>query len=254
MDLPDVGLKEMRLSHLSTFPAFNFMKCDLTDHTRIKKALTLRHIETVFHFAGQGKGEGEQSVFSYLYHNVTGTLNFLELIKDASIPYVVLPKIELEKDNSFYQASILARESFLEVYRKNHHMKIFNIAAENVFGNYCHARGDIFDFANKIKSGDVIYLKQRGSQAKRYVYIDELTQQIATFMEDKKDFESPQGYVLTQIELLQYLEDALMQHAQIVWGKEESFANATLSKNVDEQREDEFKNLLNLSNIGENFI
>ncbi len=239
---PDAGLKEMRLSHLSTFPGFRFLKCDLSDHEKIKKALALRKIDIVFHFAGQGENEGDQNVFSYLYHNVTCALNFLELIKDAKIPYVVLPKKQ-DNETSFYNASILSREAFLHVYRKNHNIKIFDLSLENVFGVYCHNRNTLLDFWKKIDEEDVIYLKTRGNQAKRYVHISQITQKIDEFFKEPREFQEFDGFVLTDIEIIQYLEDITKKQAQIVWGKE-SYDGITLPKNMTKEKEDDFKRFL----------
>jgi UDP-glucuronate 4-epimerase len=228
MQSPDEDLKEMRLSHLATFPAFRLMKCDLADHDLLKKALNLRKIEFIFHFAGQGRGEGEPHVFSYLYNNVTGVLNFFELIKDMGVPYVVLPKNGLEKDHSFYEASLQAREAFLEAYRHKNTFKIFTIDLENVFGTYSHRRCDILDFAHKISQGEMIYLKKHGKDTRKYVHIDEITTQTLEFITSPKEFKEYEGYVCTQIHLIQILEDILKKEAQIVWGKDSGDSNLIL--------------------------
>lgn len=226
---PDEDLKDMRLSHLGTFPGFRFLKCDLTDHVLLKKSLSLRKIDTVFHFAGQGRGEGEPHVFSYLYHNVTGALNFLEILKDFAVRHIILPQMGLEKDGSLYEASLLAREAFLETYRQNATFKIFTLDVENVFGPYSHKRCDIFDFIDKISSGEVIYLKKHGKHMRRYVHIDEITTKILDFIKDPKEFGPCEGYVATQIGLIQILEELLKKEAHIVWGSQDKISNEPLS-------------------------
>lgn len=236
---PDSGLKDMRLSHLSTFPGFRFMKCDLSDHERVKKALALRKIEIVFHFAGQGEAEGDQNVFSYLYHNITCALNFLELIKDAKIPYVVLPKKQ-DNDTSFYGASILSREAFLDVYRKNHNMKIFELSLENVFGAYCHNRSKLLEFWKKIDEEDIIFLKTRGSQTRKYVHISQITTQVQEFIKAPQEFQEFDGFSLTDIQIIQYLEDITHKQAQIVWGKDLDTTPASLG-NMTAEKEEELK-------------
>ena len=232
MQLPDEDLKELRLSHLETFPGFRFLKCDLTDHVLIKKALGLRKIDTVFHFAGQGRGEGEQNVFSYLYHNVTGALNFIEILKEFPIKNIIFPQIGLEKDGSFYQASLLAREVFLQTYCQNSVFKIFKIDIENIFGTYSHKRCDVSDFIEKISKEEVIYLKKHGREMRCYVHIDEITQKIIAFIKYPQDFAPNEGYVVTQIYLIQTLEDLIKKEAQIVWGKEKEGSNLAFPKDI----------------------
>lgn len=249
---PDQKLKETRLSHLSTFPAFRFMKCDLADHEKLQKALHLRKIDMIFHFSGQGRGEGENHVFSYLYHNVTGALNFLEIVKTLNISAFVLPKMGLEQDYSFYEASILARESFLRSYREKYKINIFSIDLDHVFGSYAHGRGDIPEFIHQIINEDVIYLKKKGQETRTYVYVDEIMEKIVSFVQKPQDFSKNEGYTLSQLELIQHLEDILKKDAQIIWGKEKFNSRNSPTYDITKEREEEFKK--NLTSLVQNFI
>ena len=86
----DVSLKHARLSILTRYPGFKFVKIDLADRGAIADLFARERFERVVHLGAQaGVRYSVEAPFAYLDSNLTGTLTVLEGCRQNGVEHLV---------------------------------------------------------------------------------------------------------------------------------------------------------------------
>ena len=167
---------------------FKIFKCDLLNLNKIKNIF--KGFEMVFHLAANADVRyGYKNPFKDLEQNTITTYNVLEAMRKNNINKIVFCSTGSvygetknfptpENDNfpiqtSFYGASKVAGESFIEAYCEAFHFKTWIFRFVSILGNrYTH--GHVFDFCNQLFKNPT-YLKALGdgNQTKSYLHVDD---------------------------------------------------------------------------------
>ena len=167
---------------------FKFFKCDLLNSNKIKKIF--KGSKIVFHLAANADVRyGYKNPFRDLEQNTITTYNVLEAMKKNNINKIVFcstgsvygePKNfpTPENDNfpiqtSFYGASKIAGESFIQAYCEAFNFKSWIFRFVSILGNrYTH--GHVYDFCNQLLKNP-FYLRALGdgNQRKSYLHVDD---------------------------------------------------------------------------------
>jgi len=82
-------LDDLRLGHRQAVPV-EIIEADLTDREAVRVALSSRRFEAVLHFAAlMVVAESVQQPQKYFFNNVAGSINLLDAMLTAKIPYLV---------------------------------------------------------------------------------------------------------------------------------------------------------------------
>lgn len=89
-DYYDVNLKKSRLTQLTEFESFSFLKFDIVDHDRVSALFKNRGIQRVIHLAAQpGVRNSLINPLVYIQSNLVGLVNILEGCRHNNIEHFV---------------------------------------------------------------------------------------------------------------------------------------------------------------------
>ncbi len=167
---------------------FQFFKCDLLNLNKIKKIF--KGSEIVFHLAANADVRyGYKNPYRDLEQNTITTFNVLEAMRKNNINKIVFcstgsaygePKNFPTPENddfpiqtSFYGASKVAGESFIEAYCEAFNFKSWIFRFVSILGNrYTH--GHVYDFCNQLfKNPACLKVLGDGNQRKSYLHVND---------------------------------------------------------------------------------
>ena len=180
---------------------FKFIKCDLLNIKKIKKIFKGAHI--VFHFAANADVRyGYKHPYKDLEQNTIVTYNILETMRKNNVKNIVFCSTGSvygeaknfptpENDNfplqtSFYGASKLASESFVQAYCEAFDFKSWIFRFVSILGKrYTH--GHVYDFCNQLfKNPHRLKVLGDGNQKKSYLHVDDCIKAIFIGMKKSK--------------------------------------------------------------------
>ena len=167
---------------------FKFIKCDLLNFKKIRKIFN--NIDIVFHLAANADVRyGYKNPYRDLEQNTISTYHVLESMRKNNVNKIVFcstgsvygePKNfpTPENDNfpiqtSFYGASKVAGESFVQAYCEAFNFKSWIFRFVSILGNrYTH--GHVYDFCNQLfKNPTYLKVLGDGNQKKSYLQVDD---------------------------------------------------------------------------------
>ena len=167
---------------------FQFFKCDLLNLNKIKKIF--KGSKIVFHLAANADVRyGYKNPYRDLEQNTITTFNVLEAMRKNNINKIVFcstgsaygePKNFPTPENddfpiqtSFYGASKVAGESFIEAYCEAFNFKSWIFRFVSILGNrYTH--GHVYDFCNQLfKNPAYLKVLGDGNQRKSYLHVND---------------------------------------------------------------------------------
>ena len=180
---------------------FKFIKCDLLNFKKIRKIFN--NIDIVFHLAANADVRyGYNKPYRDLEQNTISTYHVLESMRKNNVNKIVFcstgsvygePKNfpTPENDNlpiqtSFYGASKIAGESFVQAYCEAFDFKGWIFRFVSILGNrYTH--GHVYDFCNQLFK-NTKYLKALGdgNQRKSYLHVDDCIRAILIAIKKSK--------------------------------------------------------------------
>lgn len=177
---------------------FRFIEGDLLDAGGLTKAL--EGSDFVFHLAANADVRfGTEHPTKDLDQNTIGTVNVLEAMRASGAKRIAFastgsvygePEVFPTPENaafpvqtSFYGASKLAAEAFIEAYSEGFGMQGFVFRFVSILGErYTH--GHIVDFFEQLKAHpDVLHVLGNGKQRKSYLYVQDCIDGILTAIE-----------------------------------------------------------------------
>lgn len=189
----DIRLKEFRLKRLLEFPAFRFVRMDISDRRLLDAVDDSPQFDAVLNLAARaGVRASVEDPWVFVDTNLTGTLNLLEFCRRRQISKFILastssiygkdaPIPTPETANSDYPlqpyaASKKAAETMCYAY---HHLYGIDVTVFRYFTVYGPAgRPDMvmFRFIQWIFEDRVVQLNGDGTQSRGFTYLDDIAE------------------------------------------------------------------------------
>lgn len=191
-DAYDVRMKEYRLQLLSSYPAFDFHRQDISDRDAVLAlADEAKGAAAVINLAARaGVRASVEDPWVYVDTNMTGTLNLLELCRQVGIPKMVLastssiygqdaPLPTPETASSSlplqpYAASKKGAEAMAHAYHFLHGIDVTVVRYFTVYGPAGRPDMVMFRFAKWLVDGEPLHLNGDGTQSRGFTYVDDI--------------------------------------------------------------------------------
>lgn len=188
------NIKERNLKNISSHPQFRFVEGDLTDAGVLAKLPA--EINSVIHLAAKaGVRPSIQNPSAYIQHNIIGTWNILEWMKERNILKMVFassssvygnnPKIPFSESDSVdnpispYAFTKKSCELMNYTYHHLYNMDILNLRFFTVYGERQRPDLAIYKFIDAALEDKPITLYGDGSTARDYTYVKDIVSGVA---------------------------------------------------------------------------
>ena len=199
-DYYDVRLKEYRLSELTTYPNFTFIKGNLADKARIDRIFEQYQPQIVVNLAAQaGVRYSITNPDAYIEANLIGFYNILEACRHHPVEHLVYASsssvygsnkkvpysTEDKVDNpvSLYAATKKSNELMAHAYAKLYNIPFTGLRFFTVYGPAGRPDMAYFGFTNKLRQGETIQIFNYGNCKRDFTYIDDIVEGIVRVMQ-----------------------------------------------------------------------
>ena len=199
-DFYDVRLKEYRLSELTTYPNFTFIKGNLADKARIDRIFEQYQPQIVVNLAAQaGVRYSITNPGAYIEANLIGFYNILEACRHHPVEHLVYASsssvygsnkkvpysTEDKVDNpvSLYAATKKSNELMAHAYAKLYNIPCTGLRFFTVYGPAGRPDMAYFGFTNKLRQGETIQIFNYGNCKRDFTYIDDIVEGIVRVMQ-----------------------------------------------------------------------
>ena len=199
-DYYDVRLKEYRLSELTTYPNFTFIKGSLADKALIDKTFEQYQPQLVVNLAAQaGVRYSITNPDAYIESNLVGFYNILEACRHHPVEHLVYASsssvygsnkkvpysTEDKVDNpvSLYAATKKSNELMAHAYAKLYNIPCTGLRFFTVYGPAGRPDMAYFGFTNKLRQGETIKIFNYGNCKRDFTYIDDIVEGIVRVMQ-----------------------------------------------------------------------
>ena len=199
-DYYDVRLKEYRLSELTTYPNFSFIKGNLADKARIDRIFEQYQPQIVVNLAAQaGVRYSITNPDAYIEANLIGFYNILEACRHHPVEHLVYASsssvygsnkkvpysTEDKVDNpvSLYAATKKSNELMAHAYAKLYNIPCTGLRFFTVYGPAGRPDMAYFGFTNKLRQGETIQIFNYGNCKRDFTYIDDIVEGIVRVMQ-----------------------------------------------------------------------
>ena len=189
-DYYSVNLKKSRLKILKN-NGIHFYQIDITNFENLKNCFSLEKPNIVIHLAAQaGVRYSLENPSSYVYNNVVGTFNILELCKNIEIEKLIfassssvygnLNKQKFKEDDrvdnplNLYSASKKSNELMAYSYSNLYKMYIVGLRFFTVYGPWGRPDMAYFKFTKNIMNNLPIEVYGHGKMYRDFTYIDDI--------------------------------------------------------------------------------
>lgn len=199
-DYYDVQLKEYRLSELTTYPNFTFIKGNLADKALIDRIFEQYHPQIVVNLAAQaGVRYSISNPDAYIESNLIGFYNILEACRHYPVEHLVYAssssvygsnkKVPYSTDDkvdnpvSLYAATKKSNELMAHAYAKLYNIPCTGLRFFTVYGPAGRPDMAYFGFTNKLRQGETIQIFNYGNCKRDFTYIDDIVEGIVRVMQ-----------------------------------------------------------------------
>ncbi|CAG21054.1 NAD-dependent epimerase [Photobacterium profundum] len=192
-DYYDVNLKEARLSELSQYGDFTFLKEDLCNNDGINSIFLENKFDRVIHLGAQaGVRYSIENPMAYADSNIIGHLNILEACRHHKIEHLVYAssssvyglneKTPFETSDSvdhpvsLYAATKKSNELMSHSYSHLYNIPTTGLRFFTVYGPWGRPDMAPFIFTKKILDGDTIDINNNGEMWRDFTYIDDIVE------------------------------------------------------------------------------
>lgn len=189
----DVRLKEARLTQLTSFPRFRFLKLDVADRTAMATAFADQPIHRVVHLAAQaGVRYSLVNPQAYIDSNVVGFLHVLEGCRHARVQHLVFASSSsvyggntrmplsvhdnVDHPISLYAASKKANELMAHSYAHLYSLPCTGLRFFTVYGPWGRPDMALFLFTKAILEDQPIDVFNFGNMRRDFTYIDDIVE------------------------------------------------------------------------------
>ena len=198
-DYYDVRLKEERLSQLSQYQNFRFVKGNIADRKLIDELFVEFHPEIVVNLAAQaGVRYSITNPDAYIEANLIGFYNILEACRHHEVEHLVYAssssvygsnkKIPYSTDDkvdnpvSLYAATKKSNELMAHAYSKLYNIPSTGLRFFTVYGPAGRPDMAYFGFTNKLVKGDKIQIFNYGNCKRDFTYVDDIVEGVYRVM------------------------------------------------------------------------
>jgi UDP-glucuronate 4-epimerase len=194
-DYYDINLKKERLSILKKKNKFFFKKIDITDKKKLFLYIKKIKPKIIINLAAQaGVRYSIQNPETYLYNNIIGFYNILEISREIKIKHLIFAStssvygastkfplhenIQTDKPLSFYAATKKSNEIMAHSYSNIYKLPVTGVRFFTVYGPYGRPDMSLFKFSKSIILGKKINLFNNGKHVRDFTYIDDVVEAI----------------------------------------------------------------------------
>ena len=187
----DPKLKHARLEQLEPYKNFTFQKIDISNRESLTEAFTNFKPNKVVNLAAQaGVRYSIENPYAYMYANLVGFLNILELCRhnevegliyassssvyggNIKIPFSVGDRVD--NPISLYAATKKADELIANTYSHLYNLYTTGLRYFTVYGPWGRPDMAMFLFTDKILRGEPIQVFNYGNMKRDFTYIDDI--------------------------------------------------------------------------------
>ncbi len=188
----DVSLKKARLRILKKHKPFSFHKIDISNFSKLQKAVG--DCKIIIHLAAQaGVRYSLENPFAYVQSNLVGHLNILEVCRqiigferlvyassssvyglNKKTPFSVSDRVD--EPISLYAATKRSDELMSYTYSHLYGMNIVGLRFFTVYGEYGRPDMAPMKFTHKILNGEPIDVYNNGDLKRDFTYIDDIVE------------------------------------------------------------------------------
>lgn len=191
----DIKLKEYRLSKLSKFERFEFIKCDISNKDKMEKIFEIYNPKVVINLAAQaGVRYSITNPDEYINSNIIGFYNILECCRKYKVnhlvyassssvyglnkktPYSIYDKTDMPV--SLYAATKKSNELLAYSYSKLYNIPSTGLRFFTVYGPAGRPDMAYFKFTNQLINGEKIQIYNYGKCERDFTYIDDIVEGI----------------------------------------------------------------------------
>lgn len=195
----DVRLKEERLSRLSRFGNFRFLRGDISDKAQIESLFEAEQFSIVVNLAAQaGVRYSIQNPDAYVQSNLIGFYNILEACRHYPVEHLVYAssssvygsnkKVPYSTDDkvdnpvSLYAATKKSNELMAHAYSKLYNIPATGLRFFTVYGPCGRPDMAYFGFTDKLLAGKTIEIFNYGNCKRDFTYIDDIVEGVYRVM------------------------------------------------------------------------
>ena len=199
-DYYDVGLKEARLTQLTTHDNFKFIKCGIEEREALAAVFSQEKPDRVIHLAAQaGVRYSLTNPHAYIDANIMGFTNILEECRHNGISHLVyassssvyggntsMPFSEhhnIDHPISLYAATKKANELMAHTYSHLYGVPTTGLRFFTVYGPWGRPDMALFLFAKAILKGEAIPVFNKGQMVRDFTYIDDIVEGVIRVMD-----------------------------------------------------------------------
>jgi len=199
-DYYDVGLKEARLTQLTTHDNFKFIKCGIEEREALAAVFSQEKPDRVIHLAAQaGVRYSLTNPHAYIDANIMGFTNILEECRHNGISHLVyassssvyggntsMPFSEhhnIDHPISLYAATKKANELMAHTYSHLYGVPTTGLRFFTVYGPWGRPDMALFLFTKAILKGEAIPVFNKGQMVRDYTYIDDIVEGVIRVMD-----------------------------------------------------------------------
>ena len=235
-DYYDVNLKEARLFELLKNKNFKFEKADICDLSTIESIFRKFKPQKVINLAAQaGVRYSLINPQSYIYSNIMGFMNILEVCKKHKVQGLIyassssvygknkiMPfsvKDVIDKPISIYGASKISNELMAHAYSHLYGIHTTGLRFFTVYGPWGRPDMAMYIFTRKIMRGEKITVFNHGKMKRDFTYIDDIINGIMASIEKnykREIFNLGNNRSEDLMEIISIIENYLGKKANIV--------------------------------------
>lgn len=198
-DYYDVRIKEARLTELTEFSNYTFIKGNLADKELIDSIFSQYHPSIVVNLGAQaGVRYSITNPDAYIESNMLGFYNILEACRNYPVEHLVYAssssvygsnkKVPYSTDDkvdnpvSLYAATKKSNELMAHAYSKLYNIPSTGLRFFTVYGPAGRPDMAYFGFTNKLVNGDTIKIFNYGNCKRDFTYIDDIVEGVIRVM------------------------------------------------------------------------
>jgi UDP-glucuronate 4-epimerase len=173
----DVTLKHARVTRLTPYPNFRFIKLDLADRAGIEKLFATEKFERVVHLGAQA-GVRTMTVLEGCRHNGVEHLVYASTSSvygaNTKMPFTVHQNVD--HPLSLYAATKKSNELMAHTYASLYKLPVTGLRFFTVYGPFGRPDMALFLFTKAILAGKAINVFNYGNHKRDFTYVDDIVE------------------------------------------------------------------------------
>ena len=199
-DYYDPTLKQARLSRMTSFANFSFVKGDISDRAAVEALFAAERPRRVVNLAAQaGVRYSIENPHAYVEANVLGFMNVLDACRQTDVEHLVYASTSsvyggntrlpfsvhdnVDHPLSLYAATKKANELMAHCYSHLHRLPTTGLRFFTVYGPWGRPDMALFRFTERILAGKPIQVFNQGKHRRDFTYIDDIVEGVVRVLD-----------------------------------------------------------------------